>query len=551
MKHCKKAIAVLMSIVLGISCFCMLAFAQTDKPATESDLAFESLEKDFPLIIVTGLGGQYHSGLSTETEEDDVQIWEPTMDMITPVIKEHAFALVRAILAKDYVKANEVIAKAAEGVFGPFSCDPSGVPDPDTGKKESCTSTLNEANGYFFPYTFLYDWRWDIVTIADRLHAYVQQVMELTGSDKVAFAATSMGSSVLMTYLYKYFYTNENYAGHIQSVVFIAGTMNGVAPCQDPFSANISLDEEALVRYIEELAGEIPVLRALYSMGILKPVFDYVGELMMGLAENGLYDAMETTLATIPGFHALMNGERYEEVKAKMYNTPEKQEKFAAIIEAGDYFHNEVQPNNINVIQKLMDGGSHAAIFGEYGYNLMPLTSDNNRPSDGTIALVDASFGATCSESDMTLGEDYKQAVSCVCGKSHLSPDGQIDASTCAFADITWFGRDMMHTFRDTLLGKLVDLVTYSDEQITVHTYEDLPQFLINIDNTLVPLTEDNFGEIIEIEKSIAEDEEAAKMVNTIRLVIAVVIVVLVAVLGLIVLGIVKGVRKRKARKAK
>ncbi len=551
MKRCKKALAVLLSVVLGLSCFCMIAFAESEKEKTESDIAFENLEKDVPLILVTGLGGQYHSGLLTETEEDDVQIWEPTMAMIEPVIKAHAFDLVKAILAKDYVNANEVIEKAAEGVFGPFSCDPSGVPDPDTGKKESCTNHLRDGNGYFESYDFLYDWRWDIVTIANRLHAYVQQVMELTGADKVAFVGTSMGCSVLMTYLYKYFYTNEDYAGHIQSVVFIAGTMNGVAPCQDPFSANISLDEEALVRYIEELAGEIPVLRALYSMGILNPVFDYVGELMMGLAENGLYDAMETTLATIPGFHALMNGERYEEVKAKMYNTPEKQEKFAAILEAGDYFHNEVQPNNNNIIQKLLDNGTHAAIFGEYGYNLLPLTSDNDRPSDGTIALADASFGATVSDSDMTLGADYKQAVNCVCGKNHLSPDGQIDASTCAFADITWFGRDMMHTFSSTLLGKLIDLVTYSDEQITVHTYEDLPQFLINIENTLVPLTEDNFGEIIEIEKSIENDEATAKMVKTVKLIIAVVVIVLVVLLGLIVFGIARSVKKRKAKKAK
>ena len=549
MKHCKKAIAILLSIALGFSCFCLLGFAQEAKPASESDTAFAKLKKDVPLILVTGLGGQFYKGLLTESEEDDVQIWEPTMDIIMPVIKTYAFDLVKAILAKDYAKANEVIAKAAEGVFIPFACDSNGVPDPDTGKKEAITSVLRDGNGYFESYDFLYDWRCDIVTIADRLNEYVQQVMELTGSDRVAFVGTSMGCSVLMTYLYKYFYTNENYTGHIQSVIFVAGTMNGVAPCQDPFSSNISLDEAALVRYIEELAGEIPVLRALYSMGLLKPVFDYVGALIIGLSENGLYDAMETTLAAIPGFHSLMNGERYEEVKAKMYNTPEKQEKFAAIIEAGDYFHNEVQPNNSNVIQKLMDGGTHAAVFAEYGYNLLPLTSDNNRPSDGTIALADASFGATCSESDMTLGADYKQAAGCVCGKSHLSPDGQIDASTCAFADITWFGRDMMHTFSSVLLGKLIDLVTYSDDQLTVHTYEDLPQFLINIDNTLVPLTEDNFGEIIEIEKSIENDEATAKAVKTIQLILAAAIIALVAITALIVFGIARSVKKKKQRK--
>lgn len=552
MNLCKRLFVSILCLLLAFSCFSLCAFAAEEEVISDSDAAFEALERDVPLILVTGLGGQYHSGLLTETEEDDVRIWEPTMEIIMPVIKEYGFDLIKAILSKDYMQANAVLEKAADGIFGPFSCDANGVPDPDTGKKEECTNQLRDGNGYFESYDFLYDWRWDIVTIADRLHAYVQQVMELTGSDKVAFVGTSMGCSVLMTYLYKYFYTNENYAGHIQSAVFVAGTMNGVATCQDPFSANISLDDEAIVRYAEEMAGgNVTILRALYSMGIMTPVLDYVGELMIGLSENGLYDAMENTMATIPGFHALMNTERYDEVKEKMYGTPEKQEKFVTILQAGDYFHNEVQANNVNIIQKLLDSGAHAAVFAEYGYNLLPLTSDNSRPADGTIALGDASFGATHSDSDMTLGENYKQAVNCVCGKSHLSPDGQIDASTCAFADITWFGRDMMHTFSSTLLGKLIDLVTYSDEPITVHTYEDLPQFLINIDNTLVPLTADNFGEIIEIEKSIENDEETKKMISTIKLIIAAVLLIFVAIVALIVYGIVRSVRRKKAKKVK
>lgn len=551
MKKGTKLISVLLSILFAFSCFGIFAFADEAEVKTESDIAFDELEKDVPLILVTGLGGQYHNGLLTETEDDDVQIWEPTMELITPVIKEYGFDIIKAIPAKDYVQVNALLEKAAEGIFGPFSCDPNGVPDPDTGKKEESTNELLDDNGYFATYTFLFDWRWDIVTLADRLHAYVEQVMELTGSDKVAFAATSMGCSILVTYLYKYFYTNEDYAGHIQSAVFIAGTMNGVATCQDPFSANISLDAEAIVRYAEGMAGtKIPILRALYSLGILDPVLDYVGELMIGLSENGLYDAIEDTLATIPGFHALMNGERYEEVKEKMYGTPEKQEKFAAIIQAGDYYHNEVQPNNVNMIQKLIDSGAHAAIFGQYGYDLLPLTSDNDRPADGTIALADASFGATLSDSDKTLGNDYVQAVECLCGKSHLSPDGQIDASTCAFADITWFGRGMMHVFDSKLLGKLVDLVTYSDEQITVHTYEDLPQYLIREGDTLVPLTADNFGEIVEIEKSIEEDEEAAKLATIIRIILFAVFLLDIALIAIIINAIQRKCRKKKAEKA-
>lgn len=551
MKHSKKLLAVLLCLLLGFSCFSVLAFAEEEQHT--ADAAFEELNRDIPLILVTGLGGQYHSGLLTETEEDDVRIWEPTMEIIEPVIKEYGFDLIKAILAKDYVAANAVIEKAAEGIFGPFSCDENGVPNPDTGKKEECTNELKDTNGYGSSYDFLFDWRLDIVTLADRLDAYVKQVMELTGSHKVAFAATSMGNSILMTYLYKYFYTNENYAetNHIHSAVFIAGTMNGVATCEDPFSANISLDEEAIVRYAECIAGgDVQIMRVLFSMGIFTPVLDYVGTLMQGLVDNGLYDSIENTLATIPGFHALMSAERYEEVKDYIYDTPEKQAKFATILEAGDYFHHEVQPNHVNMIQKLLDSGIHAAIFAQYGYNLLPITSDNDRLSDGTIALENASFGATGADADGTLGVGYKQAIDCLCGKSHLSPDGQIDASTCAFADITWFGRDMFHVFDAALLAKVVDLVTYSEDQITVHTYEDLPQFLIRKGDELVPLTEDNFGEIVETETGIANDEETAKTVRIVKIIIVIVLLVLIGLVALIVYGIVRRVKKKKAKRA-
>ncbi len=554
MKFTKKCVSVILCSLLLFSCFSCVVFAEKTEQKTESDFAAEQLERDIPLILVTGLGGQYHSGLLTETEDDDVRIWEPTMEIIEPVIKEYGFDLIKAIVSKDYVAANAVLEKAAEGIFGPFSCDANGIPDPDTGKKEECTNELKETNGYANSYDFLFDWRLDIVTLADKLDAYVKQVMELTGSDKVAFAATSMGNSILLTYLYKQFYTNENYAqtNHIQSAVFIAGTMNGVATCEDPFSANLSLEAETIVRYAECLAGgDIQIMRVLFSMGIFEPVLEYVNTLTQGLVDNGLYDSIEATLATIPGFHALMSPERYEEVKALMYNTPEKQEKFARILEAGDFFHQQVQPNNINIIQKMIDSGIHAAVFGQYGYNLLPITSDNDRLSDGTIALADATFGATHADVDTVFAEDYQQAVNCACGKNHISPDRQIDASTCAFADITWFGRDMMHVFDSSLLAKLIDLVTYSEEQITVHTYQDLPQFLIREDNSLVPLTESNFGEIVETEVSIANDEETAKMVRTVRIIIAAVILLVLAIDALIVYGIVKCVKKKKAKKMK
>jgi hypothetical protein len=214
-------------------------------------------------------------------------------------------------------------------------------------------------------------------------------------------------------------------------------------------------------------------------------------------------ESMTDSLATIPGFYNLMSAERYEEAINFLFDTPEKKAKYAEIIRKGDYYHDNVQANGANIIQSLIDDGINTAIIAEYGYSFIPLTSDNDGMTDGTIATDRESFGATCAEVDGTLGEAYKQAKECACGKNHVSADNQIDASTCKFADITWFGKYLKHTCADNFVADLVNLVIYSDRQITVWDYEDLPQFMINLDGErLVPLTKENAGEILPYEET-------------------------------------------------
>ena len=251
--------------------------------------------------------------------------------------------------------------------------------------------------------------------------------------------------------------------------------------------------------------GVYKVLEVLYCFGVLDPVVNYVNNLVKDIFANGFNDAACDSIATIPGFYALMSPERYEETREYIFDTPEKKAKFAKIIEVSDYYHNNVQANSAKVIQSMLDDGINTAIIAEYGYTIIPITSDNDRMSDGTIATDRESFCATCADVDGTLGEGYKQAKDCPCGKSHISADNQIDASTCAFPDITWFGKYLRHTCGEEYIGDLVDLIVYGDEQTTVWTYEEYPQYLINLDGArLVPLTADNAGKVIPYEETTA-----------------------------------------------
>lgn len=509
----KRIVSVIICVAMLLS-VCSAGGNAADTPqiitvSCEEDL--KNLNEDVPVVFVTGLEGEFYKGLSTETEEDDVRIWGPDTGTIVKTVFKYAIPLTFSILIKDYKKINEISAKVANELFGDFACDENGVPNPDTGKKDTSDYSYNNGFGYSNSYNFVYDWRLDMLTIAAQLDEYIEYVMKLTSTKKVALVAMSMGTAVLSTYLYEYYYTAEDYAerNHIDSVVFVAGALNGVATCEDSFSGNMGFDSTSLMRMMSEVMkgtgseGVYKVLEVLYSFGLLDPVVNYVDALVEDIFANGFNDAAADSIAAIPGFYALMSQERYAETREYIFDTPEKKAKYAKIIEVSDYYHNNVQANSVNVIQSLLDDGINTAIIAEYGLAIIPITSDNGRMSDGTIATDRESFGATCADVDGTLGDGYKQAKACPCGKNHISADNQIDASTCAFPDITWFAKYVRHSCGEEYIGDLIDLIVYGDDQITVWTYEEYPQYLVNLDGgSLVPLTAENAGKVVPYEET-------------------------------------------------
>lgn len=503
MKNLRKFVALILCICMTFSLCVSGTFANAAKDTVtvscEEDL--KNLDFDVPIVFIIGLEGEFYKGLSTETEDDDEQIWGFPADLIVEVIFKNLPALLWNLIINDYDAIASLLGPVANELFGPIACDTNGKPDPDTGKKDESDYELQNGYGYENSYEFVYDWRLDMSTIAAQLDEYINYVLELTDSDKVALAAMSMGNSVLTTYLYEYYYTAENYAerNHIDSVIYIAGAMNGVNVCEDPFSGNIRVDSVSLMRFLHEVLdgnGLYNFLEFLYNIGMVDPLVRYVDNLTTELLDHGFNESVIDSIATIPGFYALMGKERYEEARDYIFNTPEKRTKYAKLIEMSDYYHYSVQATNADVIQSLLDDGINTAIFAEYGYSMIPLTSDNDRMTDGTISTYCESFGATCSDVDGTLGEGYIQAKECVCGKNHVSADNQIDASTCKFPDITWFGKYMRHTCADSYLTDWVNFIVYSDEQKTVWSCEEYPQFFISTDDeTMVPLTSENAGE--------------------------------------------------------
>lgn len=502
----KKVISVILAISLLIT---MTAFSvSAEEVKDRADVIFaesaedvKSLDKDIPVVEVPGFGETIYKGLETEDESDDVSVFGPDMSLLMPPLLKYLPGFLLGVVTRNFDLVDNTLGPFVLEVFSDVGCNPDGTIKEGTGIKHINAVEPKDEYGYANSYYFRIDWRKDMHTLAGELNEYIEKVKEVTGNDKIALVAFSQGNCVVSTYLYEYYYTETDpeKRDDIEAVIFMCGAMNGVASCADPISGNISIESLSLLRFIKVALEDMPMLMGLYYMvemlyavGLVDWLVDIVNDYLETRLDNAVDPYLLNTFGALPGFYAMMSPERYKEAEEFMFGTPERQEKYAGMIEKNRYYHDEVQANLNNMIDSLLSEGKNVAIVAEWGFPIAPATSDNDRMTDFSICTADESFGATCSDVDGILGIDYKQAEECECGKNHVSADLQIDASTCDYPDITWFAKGLKHDAGSRFWGDLFDLIIYSDEQITVWTYSDYPQFMEEYnDSFLVPLTND------------------------------------------------------------
>ena len=506
-----KTIALLLVFTLAFSIMTVSVSAEE----TTAKAALEELDKNIPVIEIPGFGDQpIYNGLSTETTDDDVDIWSFPADKLVGTIFKHLPNVIFSLAFGKYDNLDGSVSDILGTIFGSVACDNNGVPSPDSGIKNygdiSPKAEYGAANSYYFGY----DWRLDMHTISAQLDEYVNKVLEVTGAEEVGLVSFSMGGAVMLTYLYEHYYVGSDAdRAKIHSAIFLSGAMNGVECCGDPFSGNINFSSKSLMRMLFDLVQENEdtawlgvLMKLIYESKIFEPLVSFTNDELIPNLNSMAGNAVLSTIGTVPAFYGLMSSENYYATEKFLFDTPEKQEMYKGIIEKSRYYHDNVQANKDNIIEMFIADGKNFAIVSEYGYNMLPVTSDNDRMSDGMIGTYATSFGATCAEVDKTLGDDYVQAKDCVCGKNHISPDRQIDASTCKYPDITWFAKNLKHRNDDKFFNDFIDLITYSEEHITVNTYSDLPQYLINLDDIcLVPMTAENGGEKIPFDLGIID----------------------------------------------
>lgn len=473
----KKLLAILLSVIIAFS-MSISIFAQSE--SDECDCGY------IPTIFVTGFA--YTNLVANAGTPEEYGAFGAEPEAITEMIKGLILPLISLIFTRDYDAFAHRLSADVMELFYDASCDENGVPKNPTVDIERFNPPRAEhyKNEYF---TFRYDWRKDIFDIAAELNDYIEETKRLTGHSKVAIRAESMGGAVTMTYLKAYGYDS------VETVIMQSSAFDGISTISALFIGDLTIDAQSLVNYIGNfMEGNSPDMvfyRALYlslAKFAFNPIVGFLGG-FIGNIDGIVYDeCIKPLFGYIPGLWAFVTPETYEEAKDFMLD----EEVNAVLIEKIDRYHYDVQGKRDDIIADAMANGVNFAILSNYGKGALPIGEECDSQSDFLIETKHTSLGATCAAYGETLGEDYVQAIDD--GHNHLSADGMIDASTCSFPEITWFVKDMVHTWYTDGYDEFVYKLIYTEGQETIHTYAEYPQFLVNNQETeeLEPLTAEN-----------------------------------------------------------
>lgn len=406
-------------------------------------------------------------------------------------------------------KAFEILQPAYE----PFKPDEYGNVPEDTHTEDWLRHQYAPYTDYY-EYTEAYyvrpDMRRSPLDEADKVDELVNRVMEVTGKDKVILNGRCIGNAVLLAYLYKY-QAPVNFR-NIESVIFAVGSQMGNPMDQAMLSGTMDFSVEALYNLFRDpdanfmgldiggmVGGEVMQI----LMDTLELAYRSAGinKLTVGIVNNVLHKVREKFIGRIMreyygrcGVYAASVNEQYDTYKKFVYSQPGDEELFAAQIAKSDEYHYNVQLKIPEMIAAMQANGVYVANITQYGFAIgSPVAGETAlQTSDGRIAMSRATMGAVCANVGETLPDSYIKERTDAGFGAYISPDRQVDLSTCLLPDTTWAVKNANHLYTPPIMDLTTAIMRHpgakSDE------IEGFPRFLnyTGASSPLEPLQEVN-----------------------------------------------------------
>ena len=448
------------------------------------------------------------------SEEDGIDkdvIVETTVNILKPFILE-------GMIFDQWDNYGKTIYEEISPLFPDAGLDYDGNPKNGTGVGYTELSTsegMTQSRWYFDAnqaYNFCYDWRLSPYDHVDRLHEYVQAIINVTGKKQVSLYARCLGGSLLSAYIDKY-----GHLGQIKNVMFSDVLSNESTLISKAFSGQIEFDADMVERYAGQLDycgkygygvgfefGDLLYEIVFKSMsffnqiGAVDGVLDGVEELY-----ERLYKALVPALCHAIGFATQVNNwtcVAEEDMDAALdlifgEEGTEYRVKYAGLIEKIQLYRKNISSDLAGFYDRVKANGIHIGFLAKYGFLNAPLTVDSDLLSDSLVSVEHATLGATCAKIGKTLSDDYVAARIAEGKGKYISPDKQIDLSTAYSPDTTWIYKNAHHSVSGETNPVIYAFL--NGDNATAESL-NLPQFyMFDMETkTVTTMTEDNCAEL-------------------------------------------------------
>lgn len=318
-----------------------------------------------------------------------------------------------------------------------------------------------EEYGYDHTYYYSYSSFGNILESAAGLAEYIDMVKAQTGHDKVSIVFISLGGTIGNVFLADYCDPAE-----IDRIVFAAAAIDGSYLLSDLMAGKSTLDENDiiyndLIPNIVALAAEEYMALAYVGNAVARAIpSELFNEFLDEALTRAINEVLGKLLRNCQSMWALVPSSEYPELSAKYISDPEH----AALKEMTDRYYN-IQKNAGAKMKALSDAGMDIFVICGYNLELPALVNHYNLSSDNIIQSTSTSVGGTFANVGQKLPADYKPAID----SSYLSPDGIVDAGSCALPDKTFFVKNQSHlklqSSINDVIGLCCNLIT--DKSIT------------------------------------------------------------------------------------
>lgn len=440
----KRLLCVLLSVLLVLCCTAF-AFAE-DAPQQKT-----------PIVLIPGFGQSETKVYDGDEYLGTINSFELPGLNVENILKQVLAPGLASIATRSDLMLSKAVKGLVDDIFKPFKTNPDGTPvydrvvtpydaayndlPPEKQAEVQHHIAIHGLDDYNdVRYYYSYDSFGSIKEVAAGLHRYLEEiVLPQTGAEKVLLVPVSQGGTVLTQFLADY----PEDIKYIEKIVAVIPAFDGAQILGDVMTDNVTIydvnyDHETVLPAL--LKGDTGyqvslALRAAFPTRVTEK-----------LLREALEEVRQMLVVNSTMMWALCPAADYAVAKDK-YLGDEAHAKVRAECDAYDAARKALP----GTLQKLLADGMPIHIVSCYGVgNIYPeLFGSGNINSDELLTPASSGLGATYANIGETLGEGYT-AKGTVCSDpdhNHLSPDGMIDASTCALPENTWFFKGVGHTY--------------------------------------------------------------------------------------------------------